>query len=344
MNIINRTEKLKVGRKRRQNMKYIIAPMEGITYPEYRAVHSRLFSGAEAYYAPFVAPGSGGFRRGFLERRLPEADSELNVVPQILANSADSFLDTAHILIEMGFKEVNLNAGCPSGTVFSKHKGAGMLLDLDSLDRFLEEVYASADYPVSIKTRMGVDSVGEFETVLRIYEKYPVSLLTVHSRARSGFYKSEADMEAFAEICGNTKLSLCYNGDIFTAESLACLNDKAPDTERVMLARGIAANPALGRILQGGEALSKGELLLFHDTLLEAYLSSGLGERNACERMKELWFYMICLFSDCSKENKAILKSRSLQEYRTAVRQLTDNCRFDGAWGFHNVSPGNKFT
>ena len=317
-------------------MKYYVAPMEGITYPEYRAVHSGMFPGAEAYYAPFVAPGSGGFKRGYLEKRLPDSDSGVKVIPQIMANRAEAFLETAKLLTDMGFGEVNLNAGCPSGTVFSKHKGAGMLTDTVSLDSFLDTVYSAADYPVSIKTRMGVESAEEFGSILPVYEKYPVSLLTVHSRSRSGFYKSDADTAAYSYLCSGTVLRLCYNGDIFSAGDLLRLQETAPFTDSVMLARGIIANPALGRILQGGQPLTLTEFSLFHDSMLDAYLSSDLGERTACERMKELWLYMISLFSDCSREYKALLKSRSLQDYRSAVGSIISGCGFDGSGCFRN--------
>ena len=315
-------------------MKYCIAPMEGITYPEYRAVHSSLFPGAEAYYAPFVAPGSGGFKRGYLEKRLPDLTSGVNIIPQIMANDPEKFLEAATILRDMGSREINLNAGCPSGTVFSKHKGSGMLTDLSSLDSFLSAVYSSADYPVSIKTRMGVSSTEEFEKILPIYEKYPVACLTVHARARNGFYKSPADTEAFSKLCAAAKLKLCYNGDIFSPKDYDALQKLSPVTECVMLARGIIANPALGRMLKGGPPLNITELEDFHNLLLESYLSSDLGEKTACERMKELWFYMISLFPNCEKEYKAILKSRSIADYREAVGRFINSGSFDGTASF----------
>ena len=49
-------------------------------------------------------------------------------------------------------REVNLNLGCPSGTVTAKGKGAGMLRDLDALDRFLDTVFSEAGGPISVKT------------------------------------------------------------------------------------------------------------------------------------------------------------------------------------------------
>ena len=39
-----------------------------------------------------------------------------------------------------GYREINLNLGCPSGTVTAKKKGSGFLLYPDDLDRFFDEV------------------------------------------------------------------------------------------------------------------------------------------------------------------------------------------------------------
>ena len=52
----------------------------------------------------------------------PANNKGLNVVPQLLTNDADRFAWAAGLLADMGYKEVNLNLGCPSGTVVAKEK------------------------------------------------------------------------------------------------------------------------------------------------------------------------------------------------------------------------------
>ena len=135
-------------------MKLSFAPMEGVTGVSYRRIHSQMFPGADRYYAPFIAPDSqGNFRLKHLRDVLPDNNRGIALVPQILANSPEAFLSVAAQLKELGYDEVNLNAGCPSGTVVAKHKGAGMLSDLSSLDAFLSRVFEAA--PVIEKDTKG---------------------------------------------------------------------------------------------------------------------------------------------------------------------------------------------
>ena len=311
------------------------APMEGVTNAEYRRVHRRFFPEADRYYAPFIAPDAGGrFKRSHLNALLPEANEGVTLVPQILANNAEAFLGAAETLAELGYAEVNLNAGCPSGTVVSKHKGAGMLGDAAELDAFLEEVFHRTPMAVSVKTRLGLHSTAEFPALLAVYRRYPLSELIVHARDREGMYQSKPDRAAFAAALEDAPWPVCYNGDVFTAEDLASLRRDFPALDRVMLGRGAVTNPALFRGLRGGEPLQLEELRAFHDALLDEALQGGLPPVYALARMKEIWYYMIWLFPDSAKLCKALNKSRDLPAYRDAVSALFTQAAFDPAARF----------
>ena len=318
-------------------MEYLFAPLEGITYPEFRKVHARLFPGAAEYYAPFIAPGSGGFKPGFLKKHYPDSACGYRLIPQLLANNAELFLETANLLADMGFDELNLNIGCPSGTVFAKHKGAGMLTDLSSLQIFLDKVFAETPVKLSIKTRMGVESTGEFAEILRIYNAYPVSKLIVHARSRSGYYKSPVDRRGVAAAMMCSDLPICYNGDVFSSQDLNALMEVIPGLASVMIGRGAVANPALIRMLSGGKELSAEELQSFLRELLEAYRQSNLGESVSIRRMKELWYYMGSLFPGGEKRLKAILKARNTAEYENALSELFASGCFNGQKSFINL-------
>ena len=80
----------------------------------------------------------------------------------------------AGVCRDYGYPEVNLNVGCPSGTVTAKGKGSGMLRDMDGLDAFLEQIYSAAPLPISIKTRIGFEQPEEFEKILAVYNRYPI--------------------------------------------------------------------------------------------------------------------------------------------------------------------------
>ena len=313
------------------SMEYLYAPMEGITLSWFRRIHHEMFPGVSEYYTPFIAPDSkGGFRPKFL-RELTADCREVPVIPQLLVNNADAFCLTADRLAELGFREINLNVGCPSGTVFSKHKGAGMLRDLSSLNVTLDQIMDHAEksgFCISVKTRMGVHSTAEFPAILEIYEKYPIKKLIVHARCRDDFYQGRADLAAFAAAASVSRLRLVYNGDIAVQKDLEALHLAAPRVDGVMVGRAAVANPALFRVLQGGPQLTLAELRLFHDRLTEAWLEDGLSPPFTVERMKTLWAYMQALFPGSKREIKAIMKSRSLDDYRSAVGIALDSGNF----------------
>lgn len=304
-------------------MQYYFAPMEGVTNYTFRNEHARLFPGVDKYFSPFLAPdSSGNYKLSKMRDILPENNVGTPLVPQILCNSAYAFISVAKELAAMGYSEVNLNAGCPSGTVLSKHKGAGMLLDLKSLDEFLAEVFEKCDMKLSVKTRLGVKSTEEFPAILEIYNKYPIFELTIHARDRAGMYKSRPDTAAFVMACANTKHSLCYNGDIFSSGTFELIKAAVPTLDKIMLGRGAVANPALIRSISGGGPLESIELLEFHERLLAAVLELRIGDKYSLARMKELWFYMIRMFPDSPKGGKRIFKSQYISDYKSAVSEL----------------------
>ncbi len=311
------------------------APMEGVTYGIYRQIHAEMFPGADRYYAPFVAPdSSGSFKAGAFRDLLPEVNKSVRLIPQILCNAPAPFLRAAEKIAELGYEEINLNIGCPSGTVVAKHKGAGMLADLSGLDRCLHEIFVGCPVRVSIKTRLGLHSTDEFPMILEVYQKYPLARLIVHARDRDGMYRSLPDREAFSAALA-CRFPVEYNGDVFTPADALAVENRFPEISGLMLGRGAAANPALFRQLRGGSPLSASELRAFHDRLCDAYLGSGLSPHYTVSRMKELWFYQLALFPDSERAGKNIFKARNYAEYLTAVSALFESTGFDPNAGFH---------
>ena len=202
-------------------MQIVLAPLEGITGYVYRNAHHKVYGGVDQYYMPFISPnGKHMLLTRDREDVAPEHNEGMNVVPQILTNRSDFFLRTAKYLQECGYQEVNLNLGCPSGTVVAKGKGAGFLRDLMGLDQFLYDIYSQCPIDISIKTRVGVKSPDEIEEILSIYNRYPVKELIVHSRVRDDFYKGKPRMDAFEYVLRESKAPVCYNGDLFTKEDV----------------------------------------------------------------------------------------------------------------------------
>lgn len=124
-------------------MEFYFAPMEGITSYTYRNLHHRFFGGVEKYYTPFLSPSAeNGLSTRELKDVLPENNGEIRPVPQLLVNHPEGFLKGARLLRDLGYREINLNLGCPSGTVTAKKKGSGLLMYPEELDALLDRIFS----------------------------------------------------------------------------------------------------------------------------------------------------------------------------------------------------------
>jgi len=222
----------------------------------------------------------------------------------------------------MGYTEVNLNLGCPSGTVTAKGKGSGLLADPEALDRFFDEVFSSVSVPVSVKTRLGYQTPEEFPRLLEIFSRYPIACLTVHPRVRPEKYRGAVHMDAFALAMAESKNPLCYNGDLTSLESVRALEARFPALEAAMIGRGAVADPALFRRLRGGPAATREELRSFTADLYESYQDFYGQATPASQRMKEVWFYLIHLFDGGERLGGRMRRSRGPRAYEELEAQI----------------------
>lgn len=304
-------------------MKYYYAPMEGITGYLHRNVCHSFFPEIDKYFTAFLSPNE----RGKLNSRekndiLPEHNEGIYLVPQIMTNRTDCFLAGERTLRSYGYKEINLNLGCPSRTVVSKYRGAGFLAKPEELDHFLEEIFAHTECRISIKTRVGRDEIEEFPRLLEIYNKYPLEELIIHPRTQKEFYKGSPHQDMFDYGVRNSRNPVCYNGDISSLETYREWTGRFPETDRVMIGRGLLTNPGLIGVLQGGPMPDKTKIQKFHDAVYQAYREEMPGSRVVLFKMKELWVYMILLFTNAKKYGKRIRKAEKLPAYEDAVRDL----------------------
>ncbi|MEG0671253.1 tRNA-dihydrouridine synthase family protein, partial [Clostridium sp.] len=220
------------------------------------------------------------------------------------------------------YNEVNLNLGCPAATVVSKNRGSGFLAKREELDIFLDEIFKIKDMKISIKTRIGKDSPEEFYELIKIYNKYPIEELIIHPRTQKDFYGNKPNLEVFKDALFLSKSPVCYNGDIFTGNNHNKLIEDFPEVNKVMLGRGIVANPWLMNEIKNNTFINKKVLKDFHDEILNEYIELFNEDKNAIFRMKELWGYMIYIFSDNKKYAKKIKKAQRLSDYNEAVLSL----------------------
>ena len=312
------------------------APLDGITKIVFRQVCSQFFGGVDRYFIPFFSPTPHHL---MTPRDLREVDyihnANLLSVPQVMTKNADDFLWACDVLKDMGYTEVNLNLGCPSGTVVARNRGAGFLGTPRELEDFLDEIFEKCPLEISIKTRIGMDYMDEWAPLLKIYQKFPMKELIIHPRLQKEGYKGTPHLEAFAEAVEALQCPLCYNGDITSPESLTQILTKLPSIDTVMIGRGILQNPGL---LQELKATSTESVALpsceerlavlkeFHTSLLTGYQEIMSGDTNTLYKMKDLWTFLSHSFESPDKYVKKIRKATDASDYKLAVNALFREC------------------
>ena len=318
--------------------------MEGLTDYTFRNAYDEFFGHGkiDKYFMPFISPNKSEKFLAKEMRDISRDNNHINVIPQVMANNSSDFIWTARMLYdEFGYDEINLNAGCPSGTVVSKNKGSGMLNDTDSLERILYEImsdnYISDNHiKVSVKTRIGVENPDRWTDILDIYNKFSLEELIIHPRVRTDYYRGDINREAFLIAQKESRNPVCYNGDIFTRRDyINVINDYHP--ECIMAGRGLIADPGLINVLVSDNPLEyvrnldedRRNMKLLHDKVYEERLKIMSGDKHAIHRMKEMWCYMEYAFADCKKEIKAIKKAQNMSAYKDAVRVFFTNCSLE---------------
>lgn len=207
------------------------APLDGITKVVFRRVCTALRRCGPVFHS-LLSPTDQHILTQRDRRELdPEANGGLPLVPQVMTRRAPDFLWAAELVEQMGYQEVNLNLGCPSGTVTAKGKGSGFLADPDGLDRFFDEVFSHVHLPVSVKTRLGIQDPAEFSRLMEIYNRYPIACLTIHPRVQKEKYRGPVHRDVFYEALCQSRNPVCYNGDLRTVEEVESLAPRDPGSE-----------------------------------------------------------------------------------------------------------------
>ena len=296
-------------------MEYEAAPLEGITDAVYRRVHAKYYPGVTRYYTPFISPTMHHVFTPRERRELaPENNPGLELVPQLLGRNASDLLWAAEELASMGYREMNLNLGCPSGTVVAKRKGAGLLAYPEELDALLRVLFAAAPLRISIKTRLGMEAPSEFAALLGIFSRYPVCRLIVHARTRAEQYDGCVHRDVFAMALENTAIPLSYNGDLFTADDVMRFRESFPTVDCVMLGRGLAADPGFVTALRGGSPDIR-TIREFHLELCAEYVRVFGDKNSAMHRMKAIWSYLLPRLPSGESYRKTLRKTRTWEEF-----------------------------
>jgi tRNA-dihydrouridine synthase B len=308
------------------------SPLQGFTDFRFRNAFNKYFGGIDIFYSPYIRlNGKLEIKQASQRDILPENNTGLEVIPQIMTNDADEFIFAAKYVQQLGYKELNWNLGCPYPMITKRGLGSGLINDPVKINSILNKVHAKTDIIVSMKMRMGYENSEEILQVFPILERYPIKNIAIHARIGKQLYKGEADLDSFQRCVDNTNHKLYYNGDITSVAIFNEMVKRFPMIDHWMIGRGIIADPFLpGMIKSNTSEYPENRIDIFskfHDMLFHDYAEALSGPGHIIMKMLHFWEYFTTSFSNSQKGLKKIKRAKSISAYEDAVREILNNER-----------------
>jgi len=306
------------------------SPLQGFTDFRFRNAFHKYFGGIDTFYAPYIRlDGKLKIKNSYQRDLLPEHNTELEVIPQIMTNAADEFLFVVKYIQQLGYKELNWNLGCPYPMVTKRGMGSGLICDPEKIDYILNRVHQETDVLVSMKMRMGYENPEEILNTFPILDKYPLKNIAIHARIGKQLYKGGVNLEAFQRCIENTNHKLYYNGDITTVTKFKEMQDRFPSIDHWMIGRGLIADPFLPSMIKNNSLeypKNRWEIFReFHDTIYQEYDAFLSGPTPIKMKMQGFWEYFATAFSNPQKTFKKIKKANNPKSYQQAVSDILKN-------------------
>ena len=306
------------------------SPLQGFTDFRFRNAFHKHFGGIDTFYSPYIKLNGKLVVKGSYERDiLPENNTTLEVIPQIITNDAEEFLFVAKYVQQFGYKELNWNLGCPYPMVAKCGMGSGLIKNTDQIEHILKRVHNETDIIVSMKMRMGYENATEILDVFPILEQYPIKNIAIHARIGKQLYKGGVDLDSFQKCLDTSKQKIYYNGDITSVTKFNELQERFPSIEHWMIGRGLIADPFLPSMIKNNTTeYPKNRLEIFeafHDEIYQEYDAYLSGPTPIRMKMLGFWEYFSESFSNPQKTFKKIKKARNSKNYEIAVKEIFKN-------------------
>lgn len=228
---------------------FTMAPMEAVSNTVFRQIITKAYA-PDAFFSEFVyakAITNPNTKFPVHGRLYMEPEDKIRPVVQLWGNEANDFESATVSLKEQGFQAIDINMGCPDGTVIKNHGGSDLIRNHD----WAKEVIAAAKVSglaVSAKTRLGYSKVDEFKDWIPFLLEQDVDVLTIHLRTKMEMSKVPAHLEVIDdilkmrdEIAPQTLIQI--NGDIPDYHAGLKLAKDHPGLDGIMIGRGVFANP-----------------------------------------------------------------------------------------------------
>ncbi|MCW5550789.1 MAG: tRNA-dihydrouridine synthase family protein [Verrucomicrobiae bacterium] len=255
------------------------------------------YGGADVYWTEYFRVHAVSRLEKWIVESIEQNATGRPIVAQMIGNDIPSLIRTAKELQQLPVVAIDLNLGCPAPIVYRKCAGGGLLREPQRVDAILGALRAAVDIKFTVKTRVGFQSVAEFDALLPIFAKHSIDLLTVHARTVAQMYRLPVHYDLIRQAAEAMKCPVCANGHLYSADQAL---DVLAQTEArgLMIGRGVIRSPWLfaqirQRLRGAPITLPAGrDVLGYIEALWESQASFDAPERIQVERMKKFMNYI----------------------------------------------------
>jgi tRNA-dihydrouridine synthase B len=270
--------------------------MQDVTTLEFMRVVGR-YGGPDVYWTEYFRVHAVSHLEKWILDSITQNPTGRPVIAQMIGNDIPSLVRTAKELQNYPVAAIDLNLGCPAPIVYRKCAGGGLLREPQRIDAILGALREAVTIPFTVKTRIGFNSPAEFDTLLPIFDKHPIDLLTVHARTVVQMYRPGVRYDLIAQAARSLRCPVLANGNVYSAAQAQQLLTET-GVRGLMIGRGAIRNPWLFDQIRAqlrGEKvkLSLGrDLLAYIRELWENEITPGIKESSQVQRMKKFMNYI----------------------------------------------------
>lgn len=302
------------------------APIQGLTETAWRHFHHMIYGdGITRYHTPFLRVERGEIRRRDLRDLGSDFNKDIRLTPQIILRDLREFRMLCDAVAEAGYRQIDINMGCPFPPQVHHGRGAGMIADTELLSALGDEMRGRySDIEFSLKMRLGVESPDEWRVSADAVNALPLSHVTVHPRTARQQYQGELWLDEFAALLAGSAHPVIYNGDITHPSHIDDILSRYPSLAGVMIGRGLFSRPSIVAEWLAGEEWDESSrheaIMRLHSMVYGHYRDTLSGDAQVLGKVKPFWEYLAPSLD--RKAMKAIKKANSLRKYEEGVRAI----------------------
>lgn len=200
------------------------------------------YGGADLYYTEYFRVHPDSHLEKPILASLDENPTGKPAIAQMIGNDIPSLVRSARELLRHPIAAIDLNLGCPAPVVYKKCAGGGLLREPERIDRILGALRDAIPIAFTVKTRIGFDDELTFDTLLPIFQKHSLDLLTVHGRTVKQMYRPGVRYDLIGHAAAAMKCPVIANGDVASHHDAERILSKT-GVAGLMIGRGAIRNP-----------------------------------------------------------------------------------------------------